>query len=144
LFTVERYVHCPGWPEGGRRHIRTYDLRILHDHIGGRVPLIAAGQIRTAEQAEWVIDEGLELVALGQGLVMSPDWVAHAREGSGSDIKLSVSLQDVSSLTIPQKLWAAIEGTAGWFDMDRSRSSRTPNNLSRNHIFADLRPVHSR
>lgn len=99
-------------------------VRILHDHIDGRVPLIAAGQIRTAEQAERAIDEGLALVALGQGLVMNPDWVEHARDGRSSDIKLSVSLRDVSSLTIPQKLWATIESTAGWFNIVRDQAER--------------------
>ena len=99
-------------------------VRILHDHIGGRIPLIAAGQIRTAEQAERGIDEGLALVAVGQGLVMNPDWVAHARAGHGNDIKLSVSLQDVTRLTIPQKLWATIEDTPGWFNIVRDQAER--------------------
>lgn len=99
-------------------------VRILHDHIGRRIPLIAAGQIRTAEQAERGIDEGLALVAVGQGLVMNPDWVAHARAGHGNDIKLSVSLQDVTRLTIPQKLWATIEDTPGWFNIVRDQAER--------------------
>jgi len=99
-------------------------VRILHDHIGVRIPLIAAGQIRTAEQAERAIDEGLSLVAVGQGLVMNPDWVAHAQAGHDSDVKLSVSFQDVLRLTIPQKLWTIIEDTPGWFDVVRNHAER--------------------
>ncbi len=99
-------------------------VRILHDYIAGRVPLIAAGQIRTAEQAERAIDEGLSLVALGQGLVMNPDWVAHARVGRDSDVKLSVSFQDVARLTIPQRLWTIIEDTPGWFNVLRNQAER--------------------
>lgn len=97
-------------------------VRILHDHIAGRVPLIAAGQIRTAEQAERVIDEGLSLVAVGQGLVMNPDWVAQARAGHGGNINLSVSCQDVNRLNIPQKLWTIIESMPGWFNVVRDHA----------------------
>lgn len=99
-------------------------VRILHDYIAGRVPLIAAGQIRTAEQAERAIDEGLSLAAIGQGLVMNPDWVAHAQAGHDSNVKLSVSFQDVLRLTIPQKLWTIIEDTPGWFNVVRNQAER--------------------
>ena len=105
-------------------------VRILHDYIRGRVPLIAAGQIRTAEQAERVIDEGLSLVAVGQGLVMNPDWVAHAQAGHDSNIKPSVSFQDVNRLTIPQKLWTIIEGTPGWFNVVRNHTERQPTEVA--------------
>jgi 2,4-dienoyl-CoA reductase-like NADH-dependent reductase (Old Yellow Enzyme family) len=106
-------------------------VRILHDYIAGRVTLIAAGQIQTAEQAERAIDEGLSLVAVGQGLVMNPDWVAHARAGHGSDVKLSVSFQDVTRLTIPQKLWTIIEDTPGWFNVVRNQAERQPIEVAR-------------
>ena len=92
-------------------------VRILHDHIAGRVPLIAAGQIRTVEQAERCIDEGLSLVAVGQGLVMNPDWVAHARARHGSEVKPSASSRDVTRLSIPQQLWTIIDATPGWFNV---------------------------
>ncbi|MHB8622204.1 MAG: NADH-dependent flavin oxidoreductase [Sulfuricaulis sp.] len=92
-------------------------VRILHDYIGGRIPLIAAGQVRTPEQAERAIHEGLSLVTVGQGLVMNPDWVTQARAGRGSDVKLSVSFKDVAYLTIPRKLWTIIEATPGWFNV---------------------------
>ena len=99
---------------------------VLHDHIDGRVPLNAAGQIRTAEQAERALDEGLSLVAVGQGLVMNPDWVAQAIAGHGGDVKLSVSLQDVNRLTIPKKLWTIIEDTPGWFNVVRNQAELQP------------------
>ena len=99
-------------------------VRILHDHIDGRVPLMAAGQIRTAEQAERAIDEGVSLVAVGQGLVMNPDWVAHARAGHGNDVGLPISFQDVTRLSIPQKLWTIIDNTPGWFNVLRNQTER--------------------
>lgn len=114
------YVHASLGNALDQRPINSGDrtiVRILRDYIDGRIPLIAAGQIRTAKQAERCIDEGLSLVAVGQAIVMNPDWVAHARAGRGSDVKLSISCRDVSPLTIPQKLWAIIDATPGWFNV---------------------------
>lgn len=89
-------------------------VRILADHIGGRVPLIAAGQIRTADQAERALSEGLSLVAIGQGLVMNPDWVEIARADPAA-VALELDPGDVETLNIPQKLWAVIQAMTGWF-----------------------------
>lgn len=88
---------------------------ILRDHIGERVPLIAAGQVKTPTQAEDALDEGLSLVAVGQGLVINPDWVADARTGRDSDIHLAICAADVAPAHIPHKLWAVIDATPGWF-----------------------------
>jgi 2,4-dienoyl-CoA reductase-like NADH-dependent reductase (Old Yellow Enzyme family) len=92
-------------------------VSILRDHIAGRVPLIAAGRIKTPQQAESAMDMGLSLVAVGQGLVVNPDWMADARIGRESDIHLSVSAGDVVPASIPHKLWAVIGATLGWFNV---------------------------
>jgi 2,4-dienoyl-CoA reductase-like NADH-dependent reductase (Old Yellow Enzyme family) len=92
-------------------------VSILRDHIGDRVPLMAAGRIKTPAQAEAALDMGLSLVAVGQGLVINPDWMAHARVGHESDIQLSISAGDVSPASIPRKLWAVIAATPGWFNV---------------------------
>jgi 2,4-dienoyl-CoA reductase-like NADH-dependent reductase (Old Yellow Enzyme family) len=92
-------------------------VSILRDHIDGRVPLIAAGRIKTPKQAETALDMGLSLVAVGQSLVINPDWVAHARAGRDSDLHLSISADDVLPTSIPCKLRAAIDATPGWFNV---------------------------
>ena len=88
--------------------------QILRYYIGGRVPLIAAGQIRTPDQAERALDSGLSLVAIGQGLVMNPDWVEVARRDPKA-VSLELNPEDVQSLSIPEKLWAVIKAMPGWF-----------------------------
>lgn len=101
----------------------SYDRPIVHilqDHINGRVPLIAAGGIRTPEQAEAGIKMGLALAAVGQGLVINPDWMVQAREGRDETIRLSVSANDVPRVGIPQKLWAVIDATPGWFSISEN------------------------
>ena len=92
-------------------------VSMLHQHIGGRVPLLAAGRIRTPEQADSALAMGLSAVAVGQGLVMNPNWVALARAGHGNDIRQAISAADVERATIPAKLWAVIEAAPGWFNV---------------------------
>jgi 2,4-dienoyl-CoA reductase-like NADH-dependent reductase (Old Yellow Enzyme family) len=92
-------------------------VSILRVHIDDRVPLMAAGRIKTPAQAEGALAMGLSLVAVGQGLVIDPDWMAHARVGNEDDIRLSISAGDVSRASIPPKLWAVIDATPGWFDV---------------------------
>lgn len=53
-------------------------VSVLHEHIDGRVPLIAAGGIGTSGQAERALEMGLSVAAVGQGFVMNPDWIARA------------------------------------------------------------------
>jgi 2,4-dienoyl-CoA reductase-like NADH-dependent reductase (Old Yellow Enzyme family) len=92
-------------------------ISMLHKHINGRVPLIAAGRIKTPDQAEMAIEMGLSLAAVGQSLVINPDWLAHARSKRANEIDLSLSADDVSRACIPQKLWGIIEAMPGWFDV---------------------------
>jgi 2,4-dienoyl-CoA reductase-like NADH-dependent reductase (Old Yellow Enzyme family) len=92
-------------------------IEIVRDRLAGRIPFIAAGQIRTPEQAEEAIAAGLSLAAVGQGLVMNPDWVRFARGEAQGPIALDVAASDVPRLAIPSKLWSVIEATTGWFSV---------------------------
>jgi 2,4-dienoyl-CoA reductase-like NADH-dependent reductase (Old Yellow Enzyme family) len=103
-------------------------VSILHAHIDGRVPLIAAGGIRTPGQAESALGTGLSLAAVGQGLVMNPDWMAYARDGCDSDVRISISSGDVSWASIPHKLWAVIAATPGWFNVTPLAQTSPPQN----------------
>ena len=77
--------------------------------------MIAAGQIRTPDQAEQALATGLSLVAIGQGLVMNPDWVEQARDGKASQIVTALDLAEAPALAIPAKLSAVIGAMTGWF-----------------------------
>lgn len=90
-------------------------VTVVSHYVNGRVPVIAAGQIRTPAQAKEAIAAGLSLVAVGQGLVMDPDWVALAQAGRDEDIKTDVAKSDAGARHIPDKLWAIIEMAQGWF-----------------------------
>jgi 2,4-dienoyl-CoA reductase-like NADH-dependent reductase (Old Yellow Enzyme family) len=84
-------------------------------HVAGRVPVIAAGQLRTPAQAEAAIASGLSLVAIGQGLVMNPDWLELALDGRADEIQTAIDPAKVARLVLPAKLWATIQAATGWF-----------------------------
>lgn len=96
-------------------------VSILHNHIDNRVPLIAAGRIKTPEQASQALDNGLSLAAVGQGLVINPRWVALARANRDGEIQHAISADEASDVSIPPKMWAAVESAPGWFDIKPGR-----------------------
>lgn len=93
---------------------QTLAQRIV-EHVASRVPVIAAGQIRTPDQAQAAAASGLPLVAIGQGLVINPDWVDLARDGRADEIQTAIDPSKVARLALPVKLWAAIQAATGWF-----------------------------
>ena len=95
----------------------TIIARRLADYIAGRVPLIAAGHVRTPLEAEQAIATGLSLVAVGKGLVINPDWVELAMTGEADRRETALRPSQIASLAIPNKLWTAIKARPGWFDV---------------------------
>lgn len=94
-------------------------IELILNHIAGRVPVIAAGKIRTPSQAQEAISTGLPLVANGKGLVINPEWVTLAESGRGHEIQTTLNPQLVPELTIPDKLWDQIQASkgTGWFPL---------------------------
>ncbi|EHM3365861.1 NADH-dependent flavin oxidoreductase, partial [Escherichia coli] len=88
-------------------------IELILNHIAGRVPVIAAGKIRTPSQAQEAISTGLPLVAIGKGLVINPEWVTLAESGRGHEIQTTLNPQLVPELTIPDKLWDQIQASKG-------------------------------
>jgi 2,4-dienoyl-CoA reductase (NADPH2) len=83
-------------------------------HVGNRIPVLAAGMLRTPEQAQAALNLGLSLVTVGKGLVMNPDWVGLAQSGCGAQIHQELDLNESEKLSIPDGLWQAIEAVPGW------------------------------
>ncbi|HDY1265681.1 NADH-dependent flavin oxidoreductase [Escherichia coli] len=94
-------------------------IELILNHIAGRVPVIAAGKIRTPSQAQEAISAGLPLVAIGKGLVINPEWVTLAESGRSHEIQTTLNPQLVPELTIPDKLWDQIQASkgTGWFPL---------------------------
>lgn len=92
-------------------------IDIVSGRLAGRIPLLAAGQLRVPAQAEQAIEAGISLPVIGQGFVMNPDWVDHARGQAADPIATDIAASDVPRLAIPTKLWTVIENSGGWFNV---------------------------
>lgn len=90
---------------------------LIVQHVGERIPLIAAGLIRTPGDAEKALTTGLSLVAIGQGLVMNPKWVELASEGREAEITTMLDSERIPLLAIPDSLWHVIQAMKGWFTL---------------------------
>lgn len=91
--------------------------QIIARHVAGRVPVLAAGSVRTPDQAKEGLALGLSAVAIGQGLVMNPNWVELARDGRETEIRTALDPSSMSELAIPAKLQAIIKLANGWFQI---------------------------
>ncbi|AIC29782.1 NADH:flavin oxidoreductase/NADH oxidase protein (plasmid) [Rhizobium etli bv. mimosae str. IE4771] len=94
---------------------------LIATRVAGQVPVIAAGQIRTPDQARRALDLGLSLVAVGQGLVINPNWVELSKSGHENRIEDEVKASKVPQIEIPGKLWAVIQAATGWFKIKEDR-----------------------
>ncbi|MCW2481172.1 NADH-dependent flavin oxidoreductase [Candidatus Symbiopectobacterium sp. NZEC135] len=95
---------------------------LIVKHVADRIPLIAAGLIRTPEDAEKALAIGLSLVAIGQGLVMNPTWVKLAGEDQKAEIATALDAEHVPQLAIPDNLWGVIQTAKGWFPLVEATS----------------------
>lgn len=86
------------------------------DRVADRVPLMAAGEVRTPNQARHVLETGMPLVVVGRSLVMNPTWVEMAQDGRDQEIRATLDLShSADDLQVPTKLWNIIKSTPGWF-----------------------------
>jgi 2,4-dienoyl-CoA reductase-like NADH-dependent reductase (Old Yellow Enzyme family) len=117
------YIHASLSSVLEAKPIDTIDDQTIAERIvtrvAGRIPVIAAGQVRTPAQAESALDLGLSLVAVGQGLVMNPEWIELAKSGHAVEIETELKTSKVQSIALPTKLWDVIEATTGWFKIEK-------------------------
>ena len=92
-------------------------------HVANRIPVLAAGMLRTPEQAQSALDLGLSLVAVGKALVMNPDWVGLAKAGLSAQIKQELDPEQRAALAIPDGLWQAIQAAPGWIPVRKAATA---------------------
>lgn len=78
-------------------------LYYVHKKIGGRIPLIGVGGIKTKEDLENVL-KNAEIAALGRALIIEPHWVSKVFNGRENLLKQSISKEDFQQLEIPRSL----------------------------------------
>lgn len=96
----------------------------LVSHVRDRVPLMAAGALRTPRQAGDALELGLSMVAVGKGLVMNQDWVALAKSGNDAAIRQTLDADRRDELAIPGGLWSAVQASPGWIPVSYSAQAQ--------------------
>lgn len=72
--------------------------------LDNAVPLIAVGSVFTPADAESVLADGADLVALGRELLREPQWVQKAARGDINGIRTKISSTDQDELNLPAGL----------------------------------------
>jgi len=73
--------------------------------VAGKVPLISVGSVATPKQAEEVMDDGVEFVALGRELIREPQWVQKVENGHEETIRYTTPIEELTERNIGEPLW---------------------------------------
>ncbi|MEM1501906.1 NADH-dependent flavin oxidoreductase [Domibacillus sp. 8LH] len=90
-------------------------LEIIKERAGDAVPVIGVGSIYTADDAVKALGTGVDLIAIGRGLIIEPDWVQKVESGQEESIAVKLDKEAQEQLVVPDPLWKAIIHTPGWF-----------------------------
>jgi 2,4-dienoyl-CoA reductase-like NADH-dependent reductase (Old Yellow Enzyme family) len=85
--------------------------------VGGRLPLIGVGGVRTVADAEDVLSLGADLVAIGRVSITEPEWPRKAAAGEELRLKLPRG-GGAEELTIPKRLAGVFANDPGWVDSE--------------------------
>ncbi|MEH7519077.1 NADH-dependent flavin oxidoreductase [Priestia megaterium] len=91
-------------------------IELILEKANGKVPVLAAGSMVTPDDALKAMELGLPLIAIGQALIMNPDWVEKVANGHESEIDSELNVSKLDQLNIPDKLWNVIQEMPGWFN----------------------------
>ncbi|WP_207552266.1 tRNA-dihydrouridine synthase, partial [Bacillus paralicheniformis] len=94
-------------PRRGADKSRTR-MELIKEAVGDRLPLIGAGKVHTPEDAVQALKTGADLVGIGRGLLMDPEWLQKVQAGKEDDIQTTLSRHDQRKLAIPDAFWESI------------------------------------
>ncbi|ANZ62477.1 NADH-dependent flavin oxidoreductase [Secundilactobacillus paracollinoides] len=70
-------------------------------HTNGTIPLIGIGSVETPADANAVLADGGDLVAIGRELLREPQWVQKVASGDAASLRFEISPNDMDELAIP-------------------------------------------
>lgn len=94
---------------------KTY-VELFAERIAGRVSLVAAGTVQTAADAQKVLEQGVDVVAVAHGLITDPLWVEKVARGEIPETSLKRS--QINQVRIPDLLWTQIQSMGDWFAIE--------------------------
>lgn len=129
-----QYLHVSLWDfyKTARRGADGTRTRIeqLHARIGGRLPLIGVGNLRSAEAVLAAYRSGwAEFIALGKAVMLNPDWVALVRSGREQEIATELDPERADRYRIPPALWARCLAGMDWLPPLKGRHDWRPKDI---------------
>lgn len=83
----------------------------IKKQVNGRLPLISVGSVETPQEAENVMDEGIELVAIGREYIREPRWIEKVMDNDEGAIRYTLSPSDLGDLNISPAYWDLLQNT---------------------------------
>lgn len=77
----------------------------IKKQVNGRLPLISVGSVEKPDDAEKVMDAGIDFVALGREILREPKWVQKVENEDEDSIRYTISTQDLDELGITPAMW---------------------------------------
>ena len=102
-------VHVSAWSYGkylrGDLPAGVHPTLAIRQALPNHIPVIGVGSIYTPQQAQRVLDDGVDLVALGRALLLNADWFTKALDGRIDEIRTELeSEEERASLQIPGRM----------------------------------------
>lgn len=91
----------------------TTPLNTLIKERCGEMPVIGVGDVEKPAEAEQVIDDGLDFVAVGRESIREPKWVQKVEANDEQSIRYDISLTDLEELGIQPPYWDFIMSLFG-------------------------------
>ncbi|MGR3807329.1 NADH-dependent flavin oxidoreductase [Pasteurella testudinis] len=106
-----QYLHVSLWDfyKNVRRGADTAltRMQLLHQRIGGKLPLIGVGRLFTADQILAAYQTGwAEFIAVGKAVMMNPDLATLIADGHEAEIVSEIDPNRADRYRIPSNLWA--------------------------------------
>jgi len=107
-------VHVSSWEYGtGVRNdypAESHPTKMIREAMPESIPVIGVGGIFKPEQALRVLDDGVELVALGRQLLLDADWAVKVRAGRIDDIRMQIYTEaERNELELPERMKTYIQ-----------------------------------
>ena len=90
-------------------------MELLHERIGGRLPLIGVGNLYTGSDIAQAFETGwAEFIALGKTVMLNPNLADLLREGRDADIQTEFDPARADHYRLPDALWQRCLKNSPW------------------------------
>ncbi|KRL80923.1 NADH-dependent flavin oxidoreductase [Secundilactobacillus paracollinoides] len=87
-----------------------YTIQRIKDQVKGRLPLISVGSIETPEDAEKIMDAGIDFVAIGREYLREPKWIDKVISGHEETIRYSINRDALDEIGLNPSIIEFLKG----------------------------------